>query len=110
MIRHILLITFTADASPEAISQVREAFLLIPAHVEGVQAVEWGINDSPEGKNAGFTHCVLMTFQDEQARQRYLPHPRHEALKAIFRPVLSNIIVLDYPVLPLDRGISSSAN
>lgn len=98
MIRHILLITFTVDASPEAISQVREAFLLIPAHIEGVQAVEWGINDSPEGKNAGFTHCVLMTFQDEQARQRYLPHPKHEALKAIFRPVLNNIIVLDYPV------------
>ncbi|WP_374936606.1 Dabb family protein [Aeromonas sp. ASNIH6] len=30
------------------------------------------------------------------ARQRYLPHPDHDALKAIFRPVLERIIVLDY--------------
>jgi len=109
MIRHILLITFTADASPAAIDQVREAFLQIPAHVEGVQVVEWGVNDSPEGKDAGFTHCVLMTFQDEQARQRYLPHPKHDELKAIFRPVLSNIVFLDYPVLPHNSGVSSAA-
>ncbi|MGL4507727.1 MAG: Dabb family protein, partial [Aeromonas sobria] len=44
----------------------------------------------------GFTHSVLMTFADEAARQRYLPHPDHDALKAIFRPVLERIIVLDY--------------
>ncbi|WP_323078440.1 Dabb family protein, partial [Aeromonas hydrophila] len=42
------------------------------------------------------THSVLMTFADEAARQRYLPHPDHDALKAIFRPVLERIIVLDY--------------
>lgn len=48
MIRHILSITFTADASPTAINQVREAFLHIPECIEGVLAVEWGVNDSPE--------------------------------------------------------------
>ncbi|WP_139697534.1 Dabb family protein, partial [Aeromonas salmonicida] len=42
------------------------------------------------------THCVLMTFADERARQRYLPHPDHEALKQRFRPVLERIIVFDY--------------
>lgn len=50
-----------------------------------------------------------MTFQDEQARQRYLPHPTHEALKAIFRPLLGNIVVLDYPVLPHNSSVSSAA-
>ncbi|KAA8998119.1 Dabb family protein [Affinibrenneria salicis] len=102
MIRHILLITFTHDASAAQIEQVKQAFLQMPDDVEGVQAVEWGINDSPEGKNEGFTHCVMMTFRDEQARQHYLPHPRHDALKAIFRPALSHIVVLDYPVVPAD--------
>ncbi|MDX5628271.1 MULTISPECIES: Dabb family protein [unclassified Brenneria] len=100
MIRHILLIAFTEKASATEIEQVKMAFLHMTENVEGVQAVEWGCNDSPEGKNAGFTHCVMMTFCDEQARQRYLPHPRHDELKAIFRPVLNDIIVLDYPLLP----------
>lgn len=100
MIRHILFITFTDDASPEQINAVRQAFLRIPRQVTGVTRVEWGINDSPEGRNAGHTHCVLMTFADEAARQRYLPHPAHKDLKAIFRPILQDIIVLDYTLNP----------
>ncbi|EHN8909279.1 MULTISPECIES: Dabb family protein [Enterobacteriaceae] len=100
MIRHILFITFTDDASPEQINVVRQAFLHIPRQVTGVTRVEWGINNSPEGKNAGHTHCVLMTFADETARQNYLPHPAHDALKTLFRPVLQDIVVLDFMLAP----------
>lgn len=100
MIRHILFITFTDSALPEQIQAVRTAFLQIPDRIEGITSVEWGVNDSPEEKNAGFTHCVLMTFEDETARQRYLPHSAHEDLKAIFRPILREIIVLDYTLAP----------
>lgn len=100
MIRHILFIRFTDSALPKQILAVRTAFLQIPDRIEGVTRVEWGDNDSPEGKNAGYTHCVLMTFEDETARQRYLPHPVHDDLKAIFRPILRDIIVLDYPLTP----------
>ncbi|AHE73519.1 hypothetical protein M942_24250 [Enterobacter ludwigii] len=100
MIRHILFITLTEDASHDEINAVKLAFLRIPQRVEGVNRVEWGVNDSPEGKNAGFTHCVLMTFADEAARLRYLPHPAHDALKSIFRPVLQDIVVLDFTLVP----------
>ncbi|MGJ3448416.1 Dabb family protein [Enterobacter sp. PTB] len=100
MIRHILFITFTDSALPEQILAVRSAFLPILDRVEGITGVEWGVNDSPEGKNAGYTHCVLMTFADEAARQRYLPYPSHDDLKTIFRPILQNIIVLDYTLAP----------
>ncbi|MEC5319402.1 Dabb family protein [Brenneria populi subsp. brevivirga] len=100
MIRHILLIAFADKASALEIEAVRAAFLRMTENVEGVQAVEWGCNDSPEGKNGGFTHCVMMTFRDEQARRRYLPHPKHDELKTIFRPILNDIIVLDYTLLP----------
>ncbi|QKF97990.1 Dabb family protein [Aeromonas hydrophila] len=96
MIRHILLIAFKPGTQPEQIDAVRAAFLAIPHQVSGVLAVEWGRDDSPEGRAEGFTHSVLMTFADEAARQRYLPHPDHDVLKAIFRPVLERIIVLDY--------------
>ncbi|HHQ4713325.1 Dabb family protein [Aeromonas veronii] len=105
MIRHILLIAFKPDAQPAQIDAVRTAFLAIPHQVSGVTAVEWGENDSPEGRDGGFTHSVLMTFADEAARQRYLPHPDHDALKAIFRPVLERIIVLDYTLQAGDRVV-----
>ena len=98
MIRHILLIRFKSDANQEAIDAVQAAFLAIPSKIDGVVSVEWGENDSPENKNQGFTHCVLMTFADEDGRSRYLPHPEHEALKSIFQPTLDDIIVFDYSV------------
>ena len=96
MIRHILLIRFKPEVDAQAVDAVKAAFLGIPSKIEGVLSVEWGENDSPEHKNQGYTHCVLMTFADEAARTRYLPHPEHRALGEIFRPTVDDIIVVDY--------------
>ena len=30
---------------------------------------EWGVNNSPEGKDLGFTHCFTLGFEDEGASQ-----------------------------------------
>lgn len=97
MIRHLLLIRFKPTATPEAVAAVWPLFEAIPSQVEGVVAVEWGRNNSPEGLDRGYTHAVLMTFADEAVRQNYLPHPAHEALKQVFVPLLEDIIVIDYP-------------
>ena len=98
MIRHILLIRFRHSAELSEIDAVRQMFAAIPDKVAGVVSVEWGVNDSPENKNQGYTHSVLMTFADEQGRQNYLPHPEHDALKVVFGPLLEDIVVFDYPV------------
>lgn len=95
MLRPILLIRFIDDAISMSIRRGRAVFLHIPEQGEGVQAVESG-DDSPEGKNAGFTHAVLMTCRDEAARLRDLPHPAYKALGAILTPLLPAIIVLDH--------------
>ncbi|EKL9332568.1 Dabb family protein [Salmonella enterica] len=96
MIRHILLMRFTDLAMAEQIAEVLDTFLKIPEYIHGVVVVECGENDSPEGKNAGFSHCVLMTFCNETARQQYFSHPEHIKLKKIFRPILESLIVFDY--------------
>lgn len=96
MIRHILLIKFKPTALESEVVKLRALFESMPSTIEGVVSVEWGENDSPEGKNQGYSHSVLMTFADEEARERYLPHPAHKALKVVFRPLLEDIIVFDY--------------
>jgi hypothetical protein len=96
MIRHILLIKFKSSIEPFHIENIKSLFESMPEKIEGVISVEWGINDSPEGLNNGFTHAVVMTFVDEAARQFYLPHPEHEALKQVFVPLLDGIVVFDY--------------
>lgn len=96
MIRHILLIKFNESVEATDIETLRGLFISMPEKVEGVMAVEWGLNNSPEHKNQGFTHCVFMTFADEAGRQTYLPHPEHQALKQVFDPLLKDIVVFDY--------------
>lgn len=98
MIRHILLIRFNEKATEQSINELMALFEAMPSKIAGVEAVEWGVNDSPEGKNKSYTHSVMMTFKDENGRQNYLPHPEHDALKSVFRPILDDIIVFDYSV------------
>lgn len=98
MIRHILLIQFKSTAQPAQLDSLRERFVALGDTIDGVSGVEWGQNDSPEGKNKHYTHVVMMTFADEAARQRYLVHPEHEALVEVFIPLLEDIVVVDYPV------------
>ncbi|MCA3962460.1 Dabb family protein, partial [Vibrio vulnificus] len=98
MIRHLLLIKFKQSADSLEIEKLKGLFAVMPEKVDGVLAVEWGENDSPEGKNQGFTHSVLMTFADEAGRQNYLQHPEHDALKQVFRPLLEDIVVFDYTI------------
>lgn len=98
MIRHILLIKFKQDAEQKDIEVLKQCFDSIPEKIEGVLSVEWGVNDSPEHKNKGYTHSVFMTFENEEGRQNYLPHPEHEALKKVFRPLLEDVIVFDYQI------------
>lgn len=96
MIRHILLMKFSKDITNEKLLEIQDGFMHIPILIQGVISVEWGSNNSPEDKNAGYTHCALLTFMDEQTREIYLNHPAHLALKKIFRPVLLDIIVFDF--------------
>ena len=98
MIRHILLISFKDTTSAEQATHVMNEFCTIPERIPGVVSVEWGVNNSPEGLNKQYSHTVLMTFADEASRENYLPHPEHEALKAVFVPLLEDIIVFDYTV------------
>lgn len=98
MIRHILLIKLKESSKAKEIAKLKALFEAMPDKIAGVVSVEWGVNNSPEGKNQGYSYSVLMTFADEQARQFYLPHPEHEALKQFFATLLDDIIVFDYHI------------
>jgi len=100
MVRHLLLVRFKADASADALTALQTAFMAMVNKVTGLISVEWGENNSPEDKNRGYTHCIMMTFSSLVARDNYLPDPAHSALKVIFRPLIDDIIVLDYSISP----------
>ena len=98
MIRHILLVKFNVASDSDKLAQVKKAFLDIPNKISGVTDCEFGENDSDEGRNKGYTHCIFMTFANEAGRQEYMPHPEHTKLKQIFVPLIEDLIVIDYSV------------
>jgi hypothetical protein len=98
LIRHVLLVKPKANVNSEQMETARSAFMAIEQHIPGILSVEWGINNSPEGKHQGYDLCIIMTFDNEACRDAYLPHPKHEALKQDFAPIIDDIIVVDFNV------------
>jgi len=95
-LRHVVMFKFKDSATPADIIEVENAFLELPSKIEEIKAFEWGLNNSPEGLNKGFTHCFILTFDSEEGRAIYLPHPAHQEFGEVVEPHLEDVMVLDY--------------
>ena len=95
-LKHAVFFRFKKDASPDDIKKVEEAFAALPSKIDTIKDFEWGVNNSPERHSHGFTHCFMVTFDSEEGRAIYLPHPDHQAFVEILKPVLDAPRVLDF--------------
>jgi len=97
-IRHVVCFKFKEDATKQQIAKVEKAFedLKKKKKIAEIESLEWGTNNSPEGLNKGFTHCFILTFADEKARDAYLPHPDHKAFGKVLKPILDDVFVIDF--------------
>ncbi len=95
-LKHAVFFRFKADAAAEDIKKVEEAFAALPSKIDTIKAFEWGTNNSPEKHADGFTHCFLVTFDSEEGRAAYLPHPDHAAFVEVLKPFLDAPRVLDF--------------
>ena len=102
LVRHIVIFKYKKDSSPDQIQQVTDAFRALQQQIPGIRAFEHGINNSPEGKNLGFTHVYTLLFEDVQARDAYLPHPEHQKFGALLQrlDILADAFVVDYVPSP----------
>ncbi|MEQ6121783.1 Dabb family protein [Reichenbachiella sp. MALMAid0571] len=95
-LRHVVLLKFKESATPEGIAKAKDAFVALKGKIPQIEDIEWGLNNSPEGLDKGFTHCFFLTFDSEEDRTIYLPHPDHKAFGEILGPVLEDVLVIDY--------------
>ncbi len=95
-LQHAVFFKFKDDASPAEIRKIEQAFAALPSKIDAIKAFEWGINNSPEKHDDGFTHAFLVTFDSEEGRAAYLPHPDHQAFVKVLMPVLDKVRVLDF--------------
>ncbi|ARA94973.1 hypothetical protein AWN76_000995 [Rhodothermaceae bacterium RA] len=97
-VRHVVVFKFKPDATEAQIQTVTDAFRALQHEIPGIIGFEHGVNNSPEGKNLGFTHVYLLTFESAEARDAYLPHPAHKAFGATLRStgIFEDVFVVDY--------------
>ena len=96
MLRHVVLIRFKPGTASGTVRALASAFTDLEDNIASLDALEWGTNCSPEGKDQGFSHCFFLTFADPAARDAYLPHPAHQAFSALLRPHADQVLVIDY--------------
>jgi len=97
-VRHVVVFKYKPDATPAQIQQVTDAFRALARSIPGITAFEDGVNNSPEGKNQGFTHVYVLTFENAAARDAYLPHPEHKKFGQVIGKsgIFVDAFVVDY--------------
>lgn len=97
-LRHVVVFKYKADASKADIQKVTDSFRALQDKIPGIVSFEHGINNSPEGKNMGFTHVYMLTFESAEDRDNYLPHPEHKKFGSLLGElgVIEDVFVVDY--------------
>jgi hypothetical protein len=95
-LRHVVLFGFKEGTTAGEISEIARRFAKLMSLIPGIIGFEWGENNSPEGKHGGLSHCFLLTFETEAARDAYLPHPDHVAFATWAGEWIERVTVVDY--------------
>ena len=96
VLRHAVFFQFKESSTEEQVREVVDAFRALPSQIDAIVDFQWGTNNSPEGLDDGFTHCFLLTFENEEGRAIYLPHEAHKAFGNVLRPHMQKVFVIDY--------------
>ena len=95
MVQHIVLLKLKPGTTSDQTQAVLEG--LKQLKLPGIVSVTGGDNNSPEGKSQDFSWGFTITFENEAARDAYLPHPDHKAVSAeTIRPIVDDVLVFDY--------------
>ncbi len=94
--RHLVLFKFKEDATKEQIDQIVTAFGNLKNEIDTILGYEYGTDVSPEKLAKGFSHCFLVTFRNKKDLEAYLPHPAHQAFTVKLKPILADVLVVDY--------------
>ena len=82
MIRHVVLFKFRSGVSADERAEIYAGLDALVGQIDGLLSATFGPNVSPEGLGQGFNDGFIMDFVDAAARDRYLPHPAHQAAGA----------------------------
>jgi hypothetical protein len=94
-ILHVVLLRPRPGVEVDAVRRLHGALSALPDVIPGITGLEFGPNVSPEGKGSGYDLGFVMTFESAAARDAYLPHPDHLAVRPFVEAVADEVLVFD---------------
>lgn len=96
LLRHVVIFKFNDSSSAEDVQHVADTFYALKKTVPQIKDMEWGINNSPEQFNQGFTHCFIISFKSEKDLADYQNNSNHKAFQEVLKPHMEKVFVVDY--------------
>ncbi len=96
--RHVVLFEWVDSITPEKKTELINHFGSLKSKIEAIKDFEYGSDASVEGLTKGYTDCFIVTFENAEGRDTYLPHADHKIFGEAVVPYLKNVLVIDYEV------------
>ena len=97
MIEHVVLFKVKATTPATSVQAMVDGLRGLKTRVPGIVELSAGGNFTD--RNKGFSHGLVVRFQDRAALEAYLPHPAHQEVVGNFvRPIIEDVIAVDYEV------------
>ena len=97
MIEHIVLFRWSETAKLSDVEGVMKKMGDLKQQIPGIVDLTRGKNfaDALGAPTQGYTHSAIVRFVDRAALEAYLPHPAHQNILDMCRPLLDSIIQID---------------
>lgn len=96
VLRHAAFFKFKDGTSSSNVAKVLADFAALSQKIDAIKGYQAGENISPLGSDDGYTHCFLVTLDDEAGRKKYFRHPADKEFGRFMRPLLEKVFVIDY--------------
>jgi len=97
MIRHVVLFTWTAEATEEQKRAVYEELVKMPSAIEAIRAYRFGPDAGINPANSDY--AVVADFDDAAGYLAYRDHPAHRALvERYVTPIVASRAAIQFEI------------
>ena len=94
-VTHVVLVTWKSGSSAAARESIRPAVRGLGETIQGIVSIVEGPSSSPEGLEDGLEYGFVITFENAQARDSYLPDPNHRVVASAIGEIAQRVVVFD---------------
>ena len=95
-LRHVVAFKFKPDITTEQMQKAATDFYNLKAQIPQIIEFEGGADIAFQKKSGKYTHCFVVTVNNEKDLVTYGAHPVHKAFSKSVDPLLAEVMVVDY--------------